>query len=105
MSAAAAWLDDRVADAPAALRSRMLSALRETPAAGALPDLLAGAALLCLRRALRDPAGRASALDLLAADALLTHACEAAAENGADALLAFTRTWDPTRFQELLDQA
>lgn len=100
-----AWLEPRIADAPESLRAQMLNAVQETSPDAELPDLLANAAMLCLRRSLRAPADRASALDLLAADALLTHACEAAAENGVDALLAFTKSWDTTRFQTLLEKA
>jgi hypothetical protein len=52
--------------------------------AGALdePALLAAAALACLADALGHGDDRAAALHLLAADALLTVACEAAADAG-----------------------
>lgn len=69
---------------PAALRERMRVALADARAGGA-PDgsgpgeMLARAALDCLRLVLASSGERESALDLLAADALLTEACMAAA--------------------------
>jgi hypothetical protein len=45
-----------------------------------LPSHLGEAALLCLNDALVRGNDRAAALDLLAADALLTYGCEAATE-------------------------
>jgi hypothetical protein len=51
---------------------------------------------------LRDHESRASALDLLAADALLTHACEAAAATDSDTLATFAAAWSAQRFEHLL---
>ena len=102
MTEAEAWLEPRTAGAPESLRGRMLAALRNVPQAAGVADSLAAAALACLQDALRDPADRAHALDLLAADALFTHACEAAAADGSAALEQFARAWDATRFTQLL---
>lgn len=105
MSEAAAWLSPRITDAPEALRERMLAAVAEAGSAGEIHDRLGHAAALCLERAMAEQARRESAMDLLAADALLTHACEAAAEGGSDVLAAFAAAWDATRFEQLLPTA
>lgn len=88
MSEAAAWLSGRAATAPPALLARMHAALgvATDPAQQPVPDRLAAAALVCLRDAMESCDERAAALPLLAADALITAACEAAAEDGPDAL-------------------
>jgi hypothetical protein len=80
-SPALRWLTPRMEGAPGELRKRMLDA---TAWSGA-PDIansraLLAAALTCLDDALELGNERAAALELLAADALLTAACEAAAE-------------------------
>jgi hypothetical protein len=92
-------------DAPATLRDRMLEAL-EGVQGGAGPGRdatealrgelgeagsLADAALDSLRRVLAATGDRGTALDLLAADALLTQACEVAAASGPEELIEFTR--------------
>ncbi len=101
MSAAHTWLLARAAYAPASLRVAMLRNL--DAAAAPRPEAqMAEAALAALRAALRAPWERASAHQLLAADALFTHACEAAAESGTGALVAFADEWDARRFDELL---
>lgn len=76
------WLDQRDADAPEVLRDVMRAALREAEGGGAdgTVEQLAVAAAFCLRRAVELGASRQGAWPLLAADALLTYACEAAAE-------------------------
>ncbi len=102
MSSAAAWLEAQITDAPPQLRARMLAEVRD---AAAIPDALAAAARACLARVLRDPDGSEAALDLLAADALLTHACAAAAEQGEAELAAFTSALDAAHFQQLLDRS
>lgn len=102
MSHATHWLSERLVDAPEQLRARMFAALDTTSASTPVHERLALAARYCLLRALRDHANRASALDLLAADALLTHACEAAAEVDSDTLTAFAAAWDARRFEQLL---
>lgn len=102
MSDATHWLSQRVTDAPEQLRARMFAALDMASATAPVHERLALAASDCLMRALRDQASRASALDLLAADALLTHACEAAAEIDSDTLATFAAAWSAQRFEQLL---
>ncbi len=66
------WLDRYTSRAPAALRSRVHEyALAFEPEID-LPDRLAGAARTALSRVLAHPGDRSVALDLLAADALIT---------------------------------
>lgn len=98
MTTAAAWLEPHLANAPESLRKRMLDAL--APAED-VPQALADAALNCLRAALAKPD---DALDLLAADALLTHAFAAAAEHGDEAVARFAESLDASRFQTLIRQ-
>jgi hypothetical protein len=99
VSGARAWLEPHLADAPPQLRERMLSALQPSES---VAQSLADGAMTCLRAAINRPE---DALDLLAADALLTHACAAAAEQGDAALERFTALLDATRFQQLLGSA
>jgi hypothetical protein len=100
---AEAWLDARAVDAPASLRARMSRALAHSPdVSDSLPQALAEAALAELERVLAQPSERAAAFDLLAADALLTYAFEAAAEQGGDAVLDLCNAYPPARFDELL---
>lgn len=97
------WLTFRLAGAPDGLRERMLAALDDAAnAEAATHDVLALAAAACMQHAMTEQPRRDCALDLLAADALLTHACEAAAEQGGDALAAFTASWNAERFEQLL---
>ena len=98
------WLSERLAGAPAELRARMTHALSRTSASVPIHDRLAQAAEACLARGLKDSA-REGALALLAADALFTHACEAAAEKGSSALNSFAAAWDAARFEQLLPKA
>lgn len=102
MKDALAWLSPRVAGAPKQLEQRMTEALQAVAAQRTVQDQLAEAALWCLRRSLEEEQRAEKALQLLAADALLTHACEAAAEMGSDALTLFTATWNANRFESLL---
>ena len=97
MNDAASWLEPHLADAPPQLREHMLAAI--VPAES-VAQSLADAAFRCLAAALGRPN---EALDLLAADALLTHACAAAAEQGDAALERFTTLFGAERFQHLLD--
>ncbi len=102
-NSASAWLDARTIDAPASLRTRVSRALAGTPEqSDSLPQTLADAALAALERVLANPSERAAAFDLLAADALLTYAFEAAAEQGGDAVLELSNAYSPARFNELL---
>lgn len=102
MSAAALWLSPRVADAPERLRTHMLAALAGRTDAGDVATQLADAARVCMTRALHGDDAFETALELLAADALLTHACEAAAETGSGALAEFAAAWSPEHFEQLL---
>lgn len=73
------WLDARRPTPPDALRGHFPGGVG---APASLADELGGRALEALRRSLRTPGRvRESAFDLLAADALLTYACEAALES------------------------
>jgi hypothetical protein len=98
---ARAWLAAREPRAPERLLARMDAALAGRTESE-IPEALAGAAFSCLRAALAGGADRSAAWDLLAADALLTYACEAAAERGPDALDALGRVVSPERFMQLL---
>lgn len=87
--AALAWLDARAEPMPAALRERLAQTLAAlTPAVEAAPRgvyetlLVAGEAMLA-RLLNHNRTAREAALDLLAADAFVTYAFEAAAEDGA----------------------
>jgi hypothetical protein len=76
-----AWLASRANDVPPSLQARMELAVDGT-AAATPPDVagdLAAAALACLEQAFDNCDERGAALHLLAADALMTGACEAAA--------------------------
>lgn len=63
---------------------------------------LAAAALQCLRAAAQLGDDRAAALHLLAADALITAACEAAAEAGPAELEAVRSDTAPARLADLI---
>ena len=89
---AAAWLRANALEAPPALMDAMLAAL-PADAHATVADALAAAAMR-LYGDLRGGSGcREDALPLLAADALLTHALQAQAEAGPDALTAFCERW------------
>ncbi len=101
-----AWLDAREPQPPATLRERMLTALsdsaRDSVAVSAIPTSLAEAAIGALSIAIEKCDERASALDLLAADALLTYAMEAAAEQGGEALDAIAEAYGNHRLAQLM---
>jgi hypothetical protein len=79
------WLDARRPAPPDALAARLHALADASPLA--LPDHLAALGLALLRRVSARPGdGRALALDLLAADALVTYAFEAQAEADVDGL-------------------
>lgn len=71
MSDGEAWLDARIAGAPAALAERARQFIVEE-GGGAMADRLAAAGQRALAAADARGADRAAALDLLAADALIT---------------------------------
>jgi hypothetical protein len=99
-----AWLAARSAAVPPALHDRMDAAVAAVPAT-APPDAaaeLADAAVGCLRAAFDDCDSRGAALHLLAADALVTGACEAAAEAGPDTLDRLCASLSPVRLDALL---
>lgn len=72
------WLARHTAQAPEALRARVLEYAARS--AGPVPEALAAAGRAALRRVLEHPGDRSVALDLLAADALITLALLAQAE-------------------------
>jgi hypothetical protein len=85
-AAAKHWLAGRVQAAPASLVDHMNLAVDAVPAeavagsgGAAVARLLTRASLSCLAEALESCDDRTAALPLLAADALITAACEAAA--------------------------
>lgn len=102
MSDAPAWLADRAASAPGQLVERMAAALRACSAA-TIHDHIAEAGAIALASALRTESRRERALDLLTADALFTHACEAAAEQGGRTLADFAARWNAARFDQILN--
>jgi len=68
-----AWLDARVPRSPGALTLTLGEA-------GDVPDALLGSAIAALSRALAGEGEHAGAFELLAADALVTYACEHAVD-------------------------
>lgn len=115
------WLQERLDGVPESLRERVREAVEAQERSGQRPEAtLAEAALRLLERVLsgsvhwsgsgaksrknRDEQSqrlRSDALDLLAADALLTWACEAAAEAGEDAFASFRTTYGEARLARL----
>ena len=89
MSDLARWLERHTAEAPAALRARVREHALSTPPADGLPDTLARAGRATLERVVAHPGDRSVALDLLAADALITLALLAQAQRAPEALGAF----------------
>jgi hypothetical protein len=85
-----AWLEARRPALPPTLRAHLERRAEDVP--GILPDDLADAGRALLARVLARPAaGRELALDLLAADALVTYAFEAQAEVDVDGMVALAR--------------
>jgi hypothetical protein len=84
----ALWLEEHTARAPEALRTRVTQ-LALGVEESALPETLAAAGLTALRGVLAHPGDRSAALDLLAADALVTLALLAQAEHRPDRLDEF----------------
>jgi hypothetical protein len=80
------WLRSRVPPPPAAMSARLIQSLGERAAADTrdTPQACIDSAVSVLARLLaQNPAERDLAFDLLAADALVTYAFEAAAESPA----------------------
>lgn len=96
---ARSWLAAEAGDdVPEALMQRMHAALDEVQEAPAdVPDTLAAAAISCLRDALQHCDHRDAALHLLAADALMTAACQVAAETSTDRLRTLAAAYDVAR--------
>lgn len=81
--AARSWLAPRLYDVPDSLRMRMRTAVSRDPQNGeSVAEALLIAAMSCMDEALALGSARNAAGHLLAADALLTAACEAATEDG-----------------------
>lgn len=83
------WLEQRTTSAPEALRRRVAEYAGRVPAGSTLAASLASASQAALDRALQHSTGRSAALDLLAADALVTLALLAQAEQSPEHLAAF----------------
>jgi hypothetical protein len=77
---ASAWLESREADVPALLREPLRNAVARMEAVS--PEILLDSAYISLRHAFELGPERAAAPHLLAADALVTWACELAATEG-----------------------
>jgi hypothetical protein len=83
------WFHQESAGAPAALQARAARYLEASGAGEDLAEGLAAAATLALRATLEHPGGRDVALDLLAADALVTLALKARATGNPAGLAEF----------------
>jgi hypothetical protein len=88
------WLAAREPAAPAPLAARLLELARVAPTeclGGTMTETMSALGRFALVRSLgRGETGNDVALDLLAADAFVTYAFEAAAEEGADVRRAVT---------------
>jgi hypothetical protein len=82
------WLDQHTAHAPAALRARVQQ-YASRAGGPTLPIALSEAADTALAQVLTHPGDRSVALDLLAADALITLALLAQAQTGPEQLEEF----------------
>jgi hypothetical protein len=86
-AALVAWLEARRPAAPEGLAAHLAAAAQGSPASSAIPDALAATGLRLLDRVTAaSPSGRELAMDLLAADAFITYAFEAQAEQDVDGL-------------------
>lgn len=83
------WFAGHTASAPPVLAARARSYLAQARAGDGAPAALAVAAGAALRQVERQTNGRGTALDLLAADALITLALLAQAEQDPASLQAF----------------
>ena len=89
MSAPTAWLERHTAAAPPALRDRVREHALARPGNQAAPATLALAGREALEQVVSHPGDRSVALDLLAADALITLALLAQAQEAPGDLGAF----------------
>ena len=85
------WLDARIAKAPVALRARIRELAASSPAPPPIGPVLARVASRVLREVAGSRGDRSVALDLLAADALITLALVAQAESDPATLAGFAR--------------
>lgn len=99
------WLDDRRPPPPSSIRTALDPWLVDTDPGATLHQRLADAGIRALETVVARPSERSTAIVLLAADALLTYACEAAAEAGPDALDELTRGLGFERFSELIPES
>ncbi len=89
VSADRTWFDQQCAGAPDQLRERTTRYFIQAGDAGVLPRRLADSARAALAAALAHPGDRSVALDLLAADALVTLALKAQASSAPEDLDRF----------------
>jgi len=89
------WLRLRLAESPTPLRERLEGPIAKLTPDVDLPDALMAAACELLERARDRLDSRESAFDLLAADGLLTLACEAAAFSNPETLAEHCRAMGP----------
>lgn len=85
------WVERRTAGAPAALQACVRQNLGDTAPADSVPVTLAHAAERALRRVLGSEGGRGVALELLAADGLMTLAMLHQAEHDPAGLAELAR--------------
>ena len=83
------WVERHTSDAPAALRTRVQQHVAAAKPGRGVPDALARAAQQALGQVLTHPGDRSVALDLLAADALITLALLAQAQHAPEGLGGF----------------
>lgn len=102
---ARAWLAMRAGAVPPVLEARMESAIDEALDEDTVPRALADAARVCMRDALTAGDERGAALHLLAADALITYACEAAAAGEGVVLAELAEAFAPERLGRLIAPA
>ena len=86
------WLAPRAAAAPEALRRRVVEHVKQTPPLTDPAATLAAAGRRALDRVVGHPGDRSVALDLLAADGLITLALLHRAEHDPATLAAFARS-------------
>ena len=83
------WVERHTSEAPAALRARVQQHVAAADVGLPVPHALAGAAQQALGQVLTHPGDRSVALDLLAADALITLALLAQAQRAPEGLGRF----------------
>jgi hypothetical protein len=83
------WVERHTSEAPAALRARVLEHVAAADGEPSVPVALARAAQQALDQVLAHPGDRSVALDLLAADALVTLALLAQAQRAPERLGEF----------------